>query len=124
MASPVVHFEIGSTDSAGLAAFYSSVFGWSFAPLGAAQALVGGAEGGPTGMLNTLGHPPDNYVMVYIRTDDLEAALARVDEAGGSKIVGPVPLPDGRRFAWVRDTAGNVIGLLSGNVIGLLSDKG
>jgi predicted enzyme related to lactoylglutathione lyase len=113
MASPVVHFEIGSKDSAALAEFYSSVFGWSFAPLGVAQALVGGAEGGPTGMLNALGHPPETYVMVYIQTDDLGAAITRVTEAGGSKVVGPVPLPDGRRFAWVRDTAGNVIGLLS-----------
>jgi predicted enzyme related to lactoylglutathione lyase len=64
-------------------------------------------------MLNSLGHPPENYVMVYIQVDDLEAALVRVDAAGGKKLVGPIPLPDGRRFAWISDTAGNVIGLLT-----------
>lgn len=80
---------------------------------GSAQVLTGGAEGGPTGMLNTLGHPPDTYVMVYVQVDDIEAALGKVAGAGGEKLVGPAPLPDGRRFAWIRDSAGNVIGLLT-----------
>ncbi len=113
MSSPIVHFEIGSSNSEALAKFYGNVLGWRFAPLGAAQAIVAGAEGGPSGMLNALGHPPETYVMVYAEVADLEAALARVDAAGGAKLVGPVPLPDGRRFAWIKDTAGNPIGLIT-----------
>jgi predicted enzyme related to lactoylglutathione lyase len=113
MAAPVVHFEIGSTDSAATAAFYRAVFDWQSADTGAARLITGGNEGGPTGMLNALGHPPDNYVLIYIQVDDIGAALARVNDAGGQKLVGPIPLPDGRRFAWVKDTAGNIIGLLT-----------
>lgn len=113
MPAPVVHFEIGSKDSAATAEFYRQVFDWQFAEIGAARLIAGGHEGGPSGMLNTLGHPPDTYVMVYIQVDDLEAALERVAAAGGRKLVGPVPLPDGRRFAWAADTAGNTIGLLT-----------
>lgn len=113
MSSPVVHFEIGSTDSSKTAAFYRDVFGWQFAPAGAAQVLTGGAEGGPTGMLNALGHPPDHYVLIYVQVDDVTAALARVTDAGGTKIVGPIQLPDGRMFAWIKDTADNVIGLIT-----------
>jgi hypothetical protein len=113
MASPVVHFEIGSTDTPAQAAFYSEVFGWSFPGQGPAQLITGGNEGGPSGMLNALGHPPDNYVMVYVQVDDLEAAVERIATAGGAKIVGPVPLPDGRRFVWFKDPAGNVLGMLS-----------
>jgi predicted enzyme related to lactoylglutathione lyase len=113
MSSPVVHFEIGSRDSAALAPFYKAVLGWEFAPFGPAQTLVAGGEGGPTGMLNALGHPPDNYVLVYAQVDDLEAALERVASAGGGKVVGPLPVPDGRHFAWIRDTAGNVVGLIT-----------
>jgi predicted enzyme related to lactoylglutathione lyase len=64
-------------------------------------------------MLNALGHPPENYVMVYIEVPDLAVALQRVAACGGTKLVGPVPLPNGRRFAWVMDTAGNTIGLLT-----------
>lgn len=113
MPAPVVHFEIGSTDSAKTAAFYKAVFNWEMAAAGAAQLITGGHEGGPTGMLNALGHPPDNYVMIYVQVDDIDLAIERAIAAGGTKIVGPAPLPDGRRFAWIRDTASNVIGMLS-----------
>jgi len=113
VSAPVVHFEIGSKDSAQTSRFYHEVFGWEFQPAGPAQVISAGLEGGPTGMLNSLGHPPENYVMVYVRVDDIPGALTRVAEAGGRKIVGPVPLPDGRRFAWISDTAGNMIGLLT-----------
>ena len=113
MSSPVVHFEIGSTDSARTADFYRAAFGWEFLPAGSAQILSSGAAGGPTGMLNTLGHPPDTYVMIYVQVDDIDAALVRVVATGGERLVGPAPLPDGRRFAWIKDSAGNTIGLLT-----------
>jgi predicted enzyme related to lactoylglutathione lyase len=113
MPAPVVHFEIGSKDSAEAAKFYSAVFDWQFADLGPARLIAAGHEGGPSGMLVTLGHPPENYVTIYVQVDDLEAALERVAEAGGKTMVPPVPLPDGRRFAWINDTAGNIIGLLT-----------
>ena len=112
MSAPIVHFEIGSKDAAALAKFYGEVLGWTFQPAGAAQ-MVETNSNGPSGMLNALGHPPDNYVMIYAEVADIEAAIARAVAAGGAKIVGPAPLPDGRRFAWIRDTAGNVVGLLT-----------
>lgn len=64
-------------------------------------------------MPNTLGHPPDNYILIYAEVADVETAIAKAIDAGGSKIVGPGPLLDGRDFAWIRDTAGNVFGLLT-----------
>ena len=113
MPSPVVHFEIGSSNSAQAAQFYKAVFGWEMTSAGPAQLITGGNEGGPTGMLNALGHPPEHYVMIYVQVDDIEHALERVERAGGTRIVGPLPLPDGRRFAWINDTASNMIGLLT-----------
>jgi len=113
MPSPVVHVEIGSTDSATTARFYADVFGWNTAAAGPVHQVISGHEGGPTAMLNALGHPPDNYVLIYIEVEDIDAALERVTMAGGGKFVGPIPLPDGRRFAWVTDTASNMIGLLT-----------
>jgi len=113
MPSPVVHFEIGSGDAGESARFYSGVFGWSFAEIGAARLISGGAEGGPSGMLNALGHPPETYVMVYVQVEDIDAALDAVAAHGGACAVPPQPLPDGRRFAWIRDPAGNLIGLLT-----------
>ena len=64
-------------------------------------------------MLNTLGHPPETYVMVYMEVADIRETLAKVAAEGGKALVGPVPLPDGRSFAWIADTAGNVVGLLT-----------
>ena len=51
--------------------------------------------------------------MVDIEVADMEAALQRVTNAGSTRIVGPVPLPNGRRFAWITDPARNTIGLLT-----------
>jgi predicted enzyme related to lactoylglutathione lyase len=113
MSCPVVHFEIGSNDSAALSEFYATVFGWAFKAAGPAQAIVGGLDGGPSGMLNALGHPPEKYVMVYIEVPDLEACLERVNAAGGATIVPPQPLPNGGRFAWITDKAENMIGVLT-----------
>lgn len=113
MSAPIVHFEIGSKDSAELSKFYAAVLGWKFQPAGAAAVIDNGGAGGPSGMLNALGHPPDNYVILYAEVSDIDAAIARAVDAGGSKLVGPLPLPDGRRFAWVKDTAGNVLGMLT-----------
>ena len=113
MSAPIVHFEIGSTNSAELAKFYERTLGWKFMQAGATAVIDNGGAGGPTGMLNALGHPPDNYILIYAEVADIEAAIAKAIEAGGSKIVGPAPLPDGRRFAWIKDTAGNVFGLLT-----------
>ena len=113
MSAPVVHFEIGAPDAGENARFYEAVFDWRFAAAGAAQLIVAGNEGGPTGMLNALGHPPHSYVTVYIQVGDIVAALERVAAAGGQCVVPPQPLPDGRKFAWISDPAGNVIGLLT-----------
>jgi hypothetical protein len=113
MAAPVVHFEIGSKDSGTAARFYGAVFDWTFADVGPAKLIAGGHEGGMSGMLNALGHPPETYVMVYVQVDDIEKTLERVAAEGGTKLVGPLPLPDGRRFAWVHDPAGNLLGLLT-----------
>ena len=113
MPSPLVHFEIGSKDSVGLSKFYGEIFDWTFLELGNVRPIAEGLEGGPTGMLNTLGHPPENYVMIYIQVDDVSAALDKVIALRGKILVGPGTLPDGRTFAWIRDPAGNMIGMLS-----------
>jgi hypothetical protein len=37
----------------------------------------------------------------------------RLRALGGAPVVGPVPLPDGRAFAWFKDPDGTVLGLIS-----------
>jgi predicted enzyme related to lactoylglutathione lyase len=44
--------------------------------------------------------------------DQIETCLEKVKTLGGKVIVGPIPLPNGSRFAWISDPDGSVVGLL------------
>ncbi|MFQ5563196.1 MAG: VOC family protein [Parvularculaceae bacterium] len=111
--NPVVHFEIGCRDADATTAFYRTVFGWSFSDYGPNSYKIDtGAGTGVNGHLTALGHEPHNYVAVYIETDDIAASVEAVERAGGDTVVGPLPTGDGREFAWIKDPAGNTIGLI------------
>lgn len=114
MPSPVMHFEIGCRDKEKTAAFYQAVFGWSHTPYGPyGKMLDTGAAGGIQGHVTALGHEPHTYVTVYVEVADVAAALAAITAHGGQVIVGPLPIPDGRQFAWFKDIEGNMLGLFS-----------
>ncbi len=107
---PVVFFEIGCKDASITKQFYKEVFSREANQFGLINAET---QKGIAGHINSLGHEPHNYVMVYIEVDDINAYIAKVLTAGGKKIVGPIPLPNGKQFAWVSDVEGNLIGLLT-----------
>ena len=111
--SPVVHFEIGCRDLAATTAFYTGIFKWAATPMPMASLLNTNSEKGMTGHITSLGHEPHQYVMFYIEVEDINDTLARIGEAGGKKVVGPVPLPDGKKFAWFSDPGGNTVGLIT-----------
>lgn len=115
MPNPVVHFEIGCRDKARTAAFYRSLFDWPIGDDAAAAPVIDipAAPGGIAGHISSLGHEPFHYLLVYVEVVDVAATLARAGSLGGAAIVGPVPLPDGRRFAWFKDPDGTPIGLIS-----------
>ena len=102
----VVHFEIGGTDIARSAAFYTSLFGWKI--IDGPAKMVEGA--GLTGHLNSLGHEPYNYTVVYIGVDDIRACISKAESLGARTLVGPIEIPTGQ-FAWISDPTGTTIGL-------------
>ena len=102
----VVHFEIGGTDTAKSAAFYSSLFGWKIAS--GPPSMIEGA--GLTGHLNALGHEPQNYTVVYVGVDDIKSYIAKAEGLGAKNLVGPIAIPTGQ-FAWLIDPTGTIIGL-------------
>lgn len=55
---------------------------------------------------------PQGAVIVTVATDDLDALLARVREAGGAVIGTIITLPKGERFAYVADPEGRVTGCI------------
>ena len=113
MKRKVVHFEIGCSDLDRTSEFYQAVFGWKLMKKGNA-AIINTGEEAISGHLNKLGpNDPQNYVTVYKETDTLHSDLATIESNGGEIFVQPIQLPDGRSFAWFKDVAGNLIGLIT-----------
>ncbi len=120
MPAPIVHFEIGCKDMPKTQKFYADLFGWEFQNFGGANMVTnigpshdGGKpkSDGIAGHLNSLGHPPHQYVTVYALVDDIEATLAKVAKLGGSTIVPKQEVPNMGWFAWFKDPEGNALGL-------------
>jgi predicted enzyme related to lactoylglutathione lyase len=54
-----------------------------------------------------------SYATFYVAVEDLAAALARIESLGGTTVVPPMDIPDGKvSIAMFRDPAGNLIGLV------------
>ena len=51
-------------------------------------------------------------VTMYVETGDVEVALRKVESLGGSRVLGPVDILDGRRLALFSDPEGQLIGLV------------
>ena len=119
MGRPVVHFEIIGSDPERLRRYYGELFGWTYEVgdtvsesvsqpgrygfiEGATVQLNGGVGGGD-------GHRPS--VLFYVGVPDVEAALRRAEELGGTRRMGP----EGREGALVvghfADPEGNVVGV-------------
>ena len=109
VANNVVHFEINGPDKSALQQFYTDAFEWSVNadnPMG--YGLVEHDEASPG-----IGGGIDEGagVTVYIEVADPAAALAHVQELGGTVVeeVSSNPMVTMAKFA---DPAGNVIGLV------------
>lgn len=113
MPAPIVHFELGFRDIEKATAFYGPLLGWEFESYGPAAMLsnIGRGGDGIGGHLNSLGHEPHNYCVVYAAVDDLEATLEKAATLGGSCVVPPTDVPGMGSFAWLKDTEGNLFGL-------------
>ncbi len=112
MPNPVLRFDIGCEDRDLTEAFYTDVFGWQFDENGPySRSIVGGAEGGAEGSVTALGHEPQQFVMIYITVENVSETIDSVTRNGGESVIGPLPLPTGGNFAWIRDPGGNMIGL-------------
>ncbi|MBN9658992.1 MAG: VOC family protein [Acidobacteria bacterium] len=111
MGRPVVHFEIGCRDKAKTSEFFSRLFDWQIHDAGPAGMIDTASGQGIAGHITSLGHEPHNYTMFYVEVEDVQASLDKAVELGGTKVVGPIPIPTGT-FAWFKDPEGNMIGLV------------
>lgn len=108
--------ELASPGLDASATFYGDLFGWTTDPMEGAEfpyLVIKTPDGRANGGIRpqTPQEPP--YWLVYFGVEDAEAGVARVEELGGSKLVGPMSIGPGQ-IAIVQDLQGAVFALYSG----------
>jgi predicted enzyme related to lactoylglutathione lyase len=121
MGQPVVHFEIIGEDAEKLRSYYSELFGWEFDtdnPMnyGVVQrdgnvsadgiGIGGGVGGGPEGY--------EGHVTFYIEVPDVEAALAKAESLGGTRVMGPETIMESIQLGLFTDPEGHLVGIVQG----------
>jgi predicted enzyme related to lactoylglutathione lyase len=119
MGQPVVHFEVIGKDGQKLQSYYSELFGWEIDannPMhyGMVQregnvsaegvGIGGGVGGGPEGY--------EGYVTFYVQVPDVEASLAKAEQLGGSRVMGPETIMDQVELGQFKDPEGHVVGVV------------
>ena len=109
--------DLSTTDPDAARAFYGAVFGWSFevnpTDQGGEYIMARKGEHAAAGMMQqqpeqaAMGIPP--MWNTYVTVDDVAAAVGRVEGAGGSVMMPPMPVMDAGTMAVVVDPTGAVV---------------
>ena len=109
--------ELHAGDLESAVAFYSGLFGWtkgeaiSMGPMGVYQTFAtGGAPCG--GMMTKTPETPAPFWLYYFNVEAVEAAMARVKDAGGQIIHGPMQVPGGSWIAHCLDPQGAIFAMV------------
>lgn len=111
--NPVVLFEIGCYNQSETSTFYEACFDWEISRSKTMDKIDINNEKGINGHITSLVTEVDHYAMFYIQVEDVEKSLERIEKAGGKTKVPPITLPNGQRFAWFEDIAGNTLGIIT-----------
>jgi len=119
MGQPVVHFEIIGQDAEKLRSYYSELFGWdidSDNPMnyGIVQ-REGNVSADGIGIGGGIGAAPEDYpghVTFYIEVPDVEAAIAKAESLGGSRLMGPDEVMEGVVIGLFNDPEGHLVGVV------------
>jgi hypothetical protein len=114
MPNPIVHFEIGVNNMDKGMEFYQSLFGWKIDhdPQMTWAVISTGEE--PGGGICSAGEEMPVGIYIYIKVDDIDAALKKAERLGG-KITCPKKLisPQYGYYGLFTDPDGNMIGVWS-----------
>ena len=105
-------FELHTRDYERAVAFYESVFGWDTHVMSDTDdfryTTLGEGDGALAGIMNSTGHLSEgepSFWNLYFGVPDTDAALVKVEELGGSILMGAEDTPYGR-LASVADSTG------------------
>jgi uncharacterized protein len=117
----VVHFEIPFDDKQRAMKFYTSAFGWQLTDMPEMSYVMalsvdvddkhmpkepGAINGGIMPRPKEAPHPT-----IYVAVSSVDAAIKKVEAAGGKVVTPHTPIPGMGAYARIADTEGNVIGL-------------
>ena len=121
MTTPHGHFhwnELNTRDIEAASKFYGAVLGWEFKQVGA-EGVAGWLiqkDGETLGGAFSLDGPDfegmPSHWFTYIAVEDVDAAIARVEEAGGTLTRPAFDVPTAGRIAVIQDPAGAYIALI------------
>jgi Predicted enzyme related to lactoylglutathione lyase len=104
------HFEIPVDDIARAQAFYAGVLGYEYEGWGDEMGVLNQPDGeGVNGDLHLRGVAP--HPTVVFTVDRIEDTLALAVAAGGEPVGEIELLGESARYAYVKDSEGNIIGL-------------
>jgi predicted enzyme related to lactoylglutathione lyase len=119
MGQPVVHFEIMGKDGETLRTYYSELFGWQFDADNPMDYGVVPREGNTgadgVGIGGGVGQSPEGYdghVTFYIEVPDVEAALAKAESLGGTRMMGPEQVMETIEIGLFNDPEGHLVGVV------------
>ena len=119
----VVHFEVHAEDPDRAARFYAGLLGWQFKKWDGPMdywLITTGPKGEPGidgGLVRRMGGGPLDGAAVnaYVCTAsvaDVDQGVRRATELGGTVALPKMPIPGVGWLAYVKDTEGNILGLL------------
>jgi predicted enzyme related to lactoylglutathione lyase len=119
MGQPVVHFEVIGKDGDKLRSYYSDLFGWEIDadnPMryGTVQ-REGNTNADGIGIGGGIGNAPEGYdghVTFYVEVPDVEAALAKAESLGGTRMMGPDEVTEGIVIGLFLDPEGHTVGVV------------
>jgi uncharacterized protein len=108
--------DLLSPDVEASAAFYRDLFGWQVTEVEGSDGQYwsitnGGRLNGGMMPLPPGGHPAWN---LYFACEDVDATIAQAGEHGAETVMGPIEVPNGSRFAILRDPSNAVFSIASG----------
>lgn len=113
MANPFVHLELSTPDSAKAKAFYTELFGWSFADNDMGGGMIYSTfkpDSGPGGGLFTMPEMPPMW-LAYVGVDDINTATNKAKSLGATIHKGPHDIPNVGSFTILTDPTGATIAL-------------
>jgi predicted enzyme related to lactoylglutathione lyase len=106
----ITHLEVTGSDADKLMGFYGGVFGWQLDANNPAHYGIGMLGNDVSVGVGPAQEGPGAAVF-YMAVGDVEGSLAKAEELGGKRIMGPMDVPDGPTIGLFSDPEGHMVGV-------------